>query len=84
MLTLYENALKRLPPHPLAVTKNKIVLKETFIELLTNFTNNESLKNELWNEIEKNYASKKRHYHTLQHLGNLLAQLTDVKSEIQN
>jgi predicted metal-dependent HD superfamily phosphohydrolase len=60
------------------------VLKETFIELLTKYTDNDSLKKELWTEIEKNYSSKKRHYHTLEHLDNLLSQLTDVKSEIQN
>ncbi|NRB84837.1 MAG: hypothetical protein HRU49_13865 [Winogradskyella sp.] len=61
-----------------------MVLKETFIELLTKYTDNDSLKKELWTEIEKNYSSKKRHYHTLEHLDNLLSQLTDVKSEIQN
>lgn len=60
------------------------MLKETFIELLTNYTDNESLKNELWIEIDKNYSSKKRHYHTLEHLNNLLYQLTAVKSEIKN
>jgi predicted metal-dependent HD superfamily phosphohydrolase len=60
------------------------VLKEIFIELLTKYTDNERVKNELWTEIEKNYSSKKRHYHTLQHLDNLLSQLTEVKSEIQN
>tara|TARA_R110000868_G_scaffold290081_1_gene550317 strand:+ start:74 stop:688 length:615 start_codon:yes stop_codon:yes gene_type:complete len=60
------------------------VLKETFIELLTNYTDNESLKNKLWTEIDKNYSSKKRHYHTLEHLNNLLYQLTAVKSEIKN
>jgi predicted metal-dependent HD superfamily phosphohydrolase len=60
------------------------VLKEIFIELLTKYTDNERVKNKLWTEIEKNYSSKKRHYHTLQHLDNLLSQLTEVKSEIQN
>lgn len=60
------------------------MLKETFIGLLKNYTDNDRLTNELWTEIEKNYSSKKRHYHTLQHLDNLLAQLTDVKGEIQN
>ena len=60
------------------------MLKETFIGLLTNYTDNDSLTNELWTEIEKNYTSKKRHYHTLQHLDNLLTQLTEVKDEIQN
>ncbi len=60
------------------------MLKETFIELLSNYTDNESLKSELWNEIEKNYSSKKRHYHTLQHLDNLLSLLTNIKNEITN
>lgn len=60
------------------------MLKETFIELLTNYTDNDRLKNELWAEIEKNYASKKRQYHTLNHLENLLLQLEHVKDEIQN
>lgn len=60
------------------------MLKETFIELLTNYTDSDSLTNELWTEIEKNYSSKKRHYHTLHHLDNLLTQLTEVKDEIQN
>lgn len=60
------------------------MLKETFIGLLKNYTDNDRLTNELWTEIEKNYSSKIRHYHTLQHLDNLLAQLTDVKGEIQN
>lgn len=60
------------------------MLKETFIELLTNYTDNDLLTNELWTEIEKNYSSKKRHYHTLHHLDSLLAQLTEVKNEIQN
>lgn len=60
------------------------MLKETFIGLLTNYTDNDRLTNELWTEIENNYSSKKRHYHTLHHLDSLLAQLTDVKGEIQN
>ncbi|ELY2018146.1 hypothetical protein SL053_002061 [Flavobacterium psychrophilum] len=60
------------------------VLKETFIRLLKNYTDNECLPNELWTEIEKNYSGKKRHYHTLHHLDNLLTLLTEIKGEIQN
>ena len=60
------------------------MLKETFIELLTNYTDSDNLTDELWTEIEKNYTNKKRHYHTLQHLDNLLTQLTEVKDQIQN
>lgn len=60
------------------------MLKETFIELLTNYTDNHRLTDKLWTEISKNYSSKKRHYHTLQHLDGLLTQLTAIKDKIQN
>jgi predicted metal-dependent HD superfamily phosphohydrolase len=60
------------------------VLKETFIGLLSNYTDKEGLINELWSEIVKNYSGKGRHYHTLEHLENLLTQLTEIKKEIQN
>lgn len=60
------------------------MLKETFTRLLNNYTANQPLARELWAEIEQNYANKKRHYHTLQHLENLLAQLTAVKNEIKD
>lgn len=59
-------------------------LKEIFSNLLINYTTNSSLINELWDEVEKNYSGKNRHYHTLQHLENLLITLTEVKSEIQH
>jgi predicted metal-dependent HD superfamily phosphohydrolase len=60
------------------------VLKETYIRLLTNFTDDKSLTIDLWAEIEHNYSSKKRHYHTLSHLDNLLKQLLEVKEKIEN
>ncbi len=55
------------------------MLKETFINLLKNYTYNHRLTNELWDEIEKKYSSKNRHYHTLLHLESLLSQLTDER-----
>lgn len=60
------------------------MLKETFLTLLKNYTNNDLLAKELWVEIEQNYSNKKRHYHTLQHLENLLGQLVEVKNEIKD
>lgn len=60
------------------------MLKETFIGLVKSYTDNDGLTKDLWADIEKNYSDKKRHYHTLQHLENLLVQLTEVKGEIQN
>ena len=60
------------------------MLKETFIELLTNYTDDIGLRIELWKEIEKKYTDKKRHYHSLSHLENLLQQLIEVKDKIEN
>jgi predicted metal-dependent HD superfamily phosphohydrolase len=60
------------------------MLKETFTELLLHYTNDNKLITELWEEIEKRYSGKSRHYHTLTHLENVLEQLTAIKAQIQN
>jgi predicted metal-dependent HD superfamily phosphohydrolase len=60
------------------------MLKQTFIELILNYSKDAALANNLWNEIESKYSSKNRYYHTLNHLENLLNQLSEVKSEIQD
>ena len=60
------------------------MLKETFQALLSHYSANEQLTKELWTEIELHYSEKERHYHTLQHLDDLLAQLTEIKSNIRN
>lgn len=60
------------------------MLKEIFLYLLARYTNNDNLINELWMEIEKHYTSQKRHYHTLQHLENLLNKLTEVKADLSH
>lgn len=39
---------------------------------------------ECWNEIKKNYSSKSRHYHTLEHLENMLLELVKVTSQIED
>ena len=60
------------------------MLKGTYIELLTNYTDEKGLINDLWAEIENNYTDKKRHYHNLSHLDNLLNQLFLVKDKIEH
>lgn len=60
------------------------MLKDTFLKLLKNYTEDTRLVNECWMEIELQYSTKKRHYHTLSHLDNLLQQLIEVKSNINN
>jgi predicted metal-dependent HD superfamily phosphohydrolase len=60
------------------------MLKQTFISLLAKYTSDSHLMDELWSEIEQYYSHKKRHYHTLNHLENLLEQLTEIKPMIKN
>lgn len=59
-----------------------LVLKETFIALLHQYTQDNNLVNAYWSEIEKAYMSKDRHYHTLAHLENMLKELIEVRNQI--
>jgi predicted metal-dependent HD superfamily phosphohydrolase len=58
------------------------MLKQTFIDLLGNYKADKSVIEALWTEIETNYSNRKRYYHTLDHLENLLRQLKGIKSQI--
>jgi predicted metal-dependent HD superfamily phosphohydrolase len=58
-------------------------LQQTFLQLVTSYSS-QHLANKLWEEIEKAYAHKNRHYHNLSHLANLLTQLNAVKAEIED
>lgn len=60
------------------------MLKQTFTDLIGRYINDDRLINQLWQEIEDNYSNKKRHYHTLQHLQNLLPLLQEVKEDIKD
>ncbi len=60
------------------------MLQQTFLALIENYSNYHSLAKELWNEIEKNYSKKKRYYHSLEHLANLLKELKEVKPQIKH
>jgi predicted metal-dependent HD superfamily phosphohydrolase len=60
------------------------MLKETFITLLQIYTKDKVLIDKLWTEVELYYSKKKRHYHTLSHLDNLLNQLLEVKDKIES
>lgn len=59
-------------------------IKEQVIALISSYTSNEELIESLWSEIETAYTEPHRHYHTLQHLDNLLLQLQVIKHEIQD
>lgn len=58
------------------------MLKETFIELAINFNTDVTQATKMWTEIEAAYSNKNRHYHTLEHLNNLLNQLSVMRDQI--
>lgn len=60
------------------------MLKELFLSIASQYSSDAELKRKMWLEIETNYSRKKRHYHNLSHLENLLLELSDVKALVQN
>jgi len=59
-------------------------LKEEFIRLLRTYTASDSIIVSYWQEIEKRYSNKKRHYHTLLHLETLIHQLSGFRQLIED
>lgn len=60
------------------------MLKKTFYDLVSNYIMDTIHIDRLWTELESAYSNKKRHYHNLTHLENLLIQLTEIKSKIMD
>lgn len=60
------------------------MLKEKFLNLIEKYSDNNNYNLECWNEIEKCYSSKSRHYHNLGHIENMLIELDNVKSKIKD
>lgn len=58
------------------------MLEKIFIDLTKQYTSDDRLINKLWNEISTAYSKPDRHYHTLQHLENLLYYIEEVKQQI--
>lgn len=58
------------------------LLKQTFIELVSKYTDEIRLTEKLWDEIHLMYSSKSRHYHTISHLDNLLLILENIRNKI--
>lgn len=60
------------------------VIKVKFLELIGRYSDNQSYNLECWNEIENNYSSNSRHYHTLKHLENMITELDRVIFKIED
>ncbi|KFF16842.1 hypothetical protein [Chryseobacterium sp. JM1] len=59
-------------------------LKEKFTDLCLPFSKDQDLINRFWQEIEKKYSEKGRHYHDLFHLENMFLELETVKEYIKD
>lgn len=59
-------------------------LKIEFNHLFEKYSNNRDLFDVYWTEIEKAYSSKKRHYHNLIHVQNMIDELYEVKNNIED
>lgn len=59
-------------------------LKEKFTYLCLPFSKDQDLINRFWQEIEKKYSEKGRHYHDLFHLENMFLELETVKEHIKD
>lgn len=57
-------------------------LKLTFSKLLSKYSDNQILKTDYWQEIEKSYSQKSRKYHNLTHLDNMILELEEVNDKI--
>lgn len=58
------------------------MLQKVFTALLQQYTGNEALQQQYWQELSAAYTQTGRYYHTLQHLEFMLQQLEQVKNDI--
>ncbi|HYH14903.1 MAG TPA: hypothetical protein VD794_06780 [Flavisolibacter sp.] len=60
------------------------MLRDSFLQVLNYYTNNEQLQEQLWLEEETHYTQPGRFYHTLEHLENMFEQLLQCKEQIDD
>lgn len=63
---------------------NSVVLKATYLKLISCYTENTETQHILWSEIATRHSEEGRFYHTLSHLENLLTELREVQSGIED
>lgn len=59
-------------------------MKQVFVQLSSNYSNDLELVDRFWNEIETAYSGKGRHYHTLAHLENIYVQMLEVQTTVSD
>ncbi len=59
-----------------------IPYKTEWSEIVSKYLIDASLSENIFNDLVKNYSSKKRHYHTLEHIQNMLNSISEVKNRL--
>ena len=59
-------------------------MEQEFVRLCSHYCKNEELVQQAWSEIVAHYAESGRHYHNMNHLTALSAELEEVKSHISH
>jgi len=59
-------------------------MKDLFLHAASPYEPDPTVLAPLWQELEKQYSQKKRHYHTLAHIENLLRLATDYSAMVQD
>lgn len=60
------------------------MLTDLFLHLVNKYSDNNELATNLWLEIFTRYSEPKRRYHTITHLENIIRDLNEVKSKIED
>jgi predicted metal-dependent HD superfamily phosphohydrolase len=60
------------------------LLIDTYTQLAQPFTDNGALVQRHWQQLQKNYGSRKRHYHNLRHIEDLLAHIEWARPQIND
>jgi predicted metal-dependent HD superfamily phosphohydrolase len=61
-----------------------MLLQQTFSALLAQYSADSARINQDWEDLTRSYSEKRRHYHNVQHLENLLGQLLAVQNQVKN
>jgi predicted metal-dependent HD superfamily phosphohydrolase len=60
------------------------MLKDIFTELVSRHSKQPEIAENLWADIEKQYAGSKRYYHNLDHLQNMYRQLETCREQVED
>lgn len=61
-----------------------MIIKEQFLKSVREFSGDEGIAEKLCRHLEEKYSAKTRHYHTLNHLDDMLKQLIPLRNTIKN